>query len=151
MKNLILTLTLLLTALFTSNVNAQNNQPQIGDGPTLVFQKELHDYGKISQHASGVYEFEFTNTGSAPLLIEHAKGSCGCTVPEWPKNEIAPGESALLKVEYDTKRIGLFNKTVTINSNATNVNNGVSVIRITGEVTAPTVATAEKKEGPVND
>lgn len=152
MKKFILTFGLLIIAGTGLNLIAQNEQPKIGDGPTLVFKTEMHDYGKIDQHSDGVYEFEFTNTGSAPLVIEFAKGSCGCTVPLWPKEPIAPGASSKLKVEYDTKRIGEFSKTVTINSNATNVKDGISVIRIKGEVLNPAEATPKKDaEGPVNE
>lgn len=84
----------------------------------IVFEKDLHDYGTIDQGANGVYEFKFTNKGKEPLIISKAVGSCGCTVPEWPKEPILPGASSKIKVSYDTKRIGPFNKTVTISSNA---------------------------------
>ena len=60
----------------------------------------------------------FTNTGKEPLIIEKAKGSCGCTVPEWPKEPIAPGETAVIKINYDEKRVGPYTKSITITSNA---------------------------------
>src|SRR6185369_11255157 len=78
----------------------------------MTFQKEVHDYGDIKQGGNGDCAFKFTNTGSAPLIISDAKGSCGCTVPEWPKTPIKPGESAEIKVHYDSKRVGPINKTV---------------------------------------
>jgi hypothetical protein len=68
------------------------------------------------------------------LVISNAKGSCGCTVPEWPKEPIAPGASASIKVKYDTKRPGAINKSVTITSNAVNVEGGIVTVRIKGEV-----------------
>lgn len=152
MKKAIFTFGLMLMAAFAINVLAQD-QPKIGGGAEMTFEKEVHDYGQIEQHANGESEFVFKNTGTEPLVIENAKGSCGCTVPEWPREPIAPGASASIKVKYDTKRIGLINKTVTINSNATNVSNGVSVLRIKGEVLNPaTEATPEKAPaGPVNN
>ena len=76
----------------------------------ISFEKEIHDFGTFEQHGDGAYEFKFTNTGDAPLIISNSKGSCGCTVPVWPKEPIIPGESNVIKVKYDTKRIGAFNK-----------------------------------------
>jgi hypothetical protein len=104
----------------------------------IKFEKETHDFGKIKQHSDATYHFKFTNTGKEPLIITDAKGSCDCTVPEWPKQPIRPGETATIKVKYDTKKVGLFNKTVTITSNARN--ESVSELKITG-----TVEPVEKK------
>ena len=84
----------------------------------MTFEKELHDFGTIEQEGNGTYEFKFKNTGKEPLVISNAKGSCGCTVPSWPKEPINPGASGIIKVTYDTKRVGPFTKTVTISSNA---------------------------------
>jgi hypothetical protein len=78
------------------------------------------------------------------LIISNAKGSCGCTVPEWPKEPIAPGAKATIKVKYDTKRPGAINKSVTITSNA--VNEPTKVIRIKGNVLPAPEGTA-----PVNN
>jgi hypothetical protein len=84
----------------------------------ILFDKELHDYGTIEQGANGEYEFKFKNTGKDPLVISNCQGSCGCTVPKWPKEPILPGATSSIKVTYDTKRIGAFTKDVTITSNA---------------------------------
>ena len=100
----------------------------------ISFEKEIHDFGTFEQNGNGTYEFKFTNTGEAPLIISNSKGSCGCTVPIWPKAPIAPGASDVIKVKYDTKRIGAFNKSVTITSNA--VTNPTQVIRIKGKTLA---------------
>lgn len=147
MKKAIFTFGLMLMAALAFNVKAQG---AIG-GAEITFDKEVHDYGKMEQHANGECEFVFKNTGTAPLIIENAKGSCGCTVPEWPREPIAPGASASLKVKYDTKRIGLINKSVTVTSNATNSPN--AVVRIKGEILNPaTEATPEKAPaGPINN
>lgn len=139
MKNLFLSLTLTMVALFGMNqLNAQ-----IEAGAQIEFEKDVHDYGTIKQYGNGVYEFVFKNTGNAPLLISNAKGSCGCTVPEWPKEPIAPGAEGKIKVKYDTKRVGPFGKSVTLQSNATN--EPVKTIRIKG-----TVEQAEDAGSPVN-
>ena len=73
----------------------------------ISFQKDVHDFGKLKQHGNASTEFTFTNTGNAPLIISNAKGSCGCTVPTWPREPIAPGATASIKVKYDSKRVEL--------------------------------------------
>ncbi|MEZ7838925.1 MAG: hypothetical protein ACI9B2_000352 [Flavobacteriales bacterium] len=100
----------------------------------ISFEKDIHDFGTFEQHGNGLYEFKFTNTGDAPLIISNSKGSCGCTVPIWPKAPIAPGTSDVIKVKYDTKRIGAFNKSITITSNAKT--EATKVIRIKGKTLA---------------
>ena len=84
--------------------------------------------------APAEYEFEFTNTGKEPLIISDAKGSCGCTVPQWPKEPIAPGKMGKIKVTYDSKRTGNIDKKVTITSNA---KTNPKEIFIKGSVLAP--------------
>lgn len=85
----------------------------------MTFENDVHDFGTIEYAGNGTYEFKFKNSGSEPLIISDAKGSCGCTVPTYPKNvPIKPGETQVIKVTYDTKRPGSFTKTVSINSNA---------------------------------
>ena len=78
-----------------------------------------------------MFKFKFKNTGKEPLIISNATGSCGCTVPDWPKEPIAPGATASIKVKYDTNRIGGIYKTVTVNSNA---KSGSIVLTIKGTV-----------------
>ena len=109
-----------------------NGYAQIEKGAKIQFNKETHDYGIIKYNADPYCVFEFKNTGNEALLITEARGSCGCTVPEWPKEPIAPGATGMLKVTYDTKRVGSFQKSVTITSNA--VNDPVKVVNIKGEV-----------------
>ena len=92
------------------------------NAPEIVFEENVIDLGEFMQYddPSSRCEFLFTNTGKEPLIISKAKGSCGCTVPEWPKEPIMPGENGVIKVNYDEKRVGSFNKSVTITSNAKN-------------------------------
>jgi hypothetical protein len=114
----------------------------------ISFDKDVHDYGNIKQNANGTCEFKFKNTGKEPLIISMARGSCGCTVPDWPKEPIKPGESAVIKVNYDTKRVGPINKTVTISSNAKNEPN--KILTIKGNVEAiPEAETFPGKATPV--
>jgi hypothetical protein len=82
------------------------------------FESEVIDYGTIEHNADGNREFKFTNIGKEPLIISNAVGSCGCTTPQWPKEPIKPGGTGVIKVHYATDRVGSFEKTVTLTSNA---------------------------------
>jgi len=101
------------------------------NGPVMSLETMVMDYGKIEQGSDPYRVFTFVNTGKAPLVIERAKGSCGCTVPTYPKEPIAPGEASEIKVRYDTNRIGKFTKTITI---TTNEAVKTHTLRIKGEV-----------------
>ena len=128
MKKVLFSLLMVFVAAGTNMAVAQ----EVQNGAKMEFAKEVHDYGTIENGANGECTFEFKNTGNAPLIISNAKGSCGCTVPQWPKEPIAPGASSKITVKYDTKRPGAINKSVTITSNA--VNAPTKVIRIKGNV-----------------
>ena len=106
--------------MFISLSLSQENIVINHNAPEITFEQDIIDLGEFMQYddPSSKCEFKFTNTGDAPLIISNAKGSCGCTVPVWPKEPIAPGASNVIKVKYDTKRIGAFNKSVTLTSNA---------------------------------
>jgi hypothetical protein len=106
-------------------------QSEAVGGPVMQFESMEVDYGKIKQNADGQRKFNFTNTGTEPLVIKNARGSCGCTVPTWPKEPIMPGESAAIDVKYDTNRKGPFSKTITI---TTNEAVGTKMLTIKGEV-----------------
>lgn len=88
------------------------------NGAGMVFESETIDYGTIAHNADGRREFVFRNNGNKPLIITNAVGSCGCTVPTFPKEPIAPGAKAVINVKYATDRVGAFTKTVTVTSNA---------------------------------
>ena len=100
----------------------------------IKFKTDAIDYGQIEKGSDGLRIFEFTNTGNEPLIITDVKSSCGCTVPEKPKDPIAPGASSVIKVKYDTKRVGKIRKTVTVYSNATEP---IKALKIKGEVMPP--------------
>jgi hypothetical protein len=99
----------------------------------IEFKSETIDYGNIAKGSDGIRVFEFTNTGDAPLIISNVKSSCGCTVPEKPKDPIAPGANGEIKVKYDTKRVGPIRKTVTVYSNASEP---IKALKIKGVVEA---------------
>lgn len=103
-------------------------------GAKIEFKEETINYGEVEKGKdNGIRIFEFTNTGDAPLVIKNAKSSCGCTVPEWPKEPIAPGGKGQIKVQYNMNP-GPISKTITIETNATNKENGMIPLRIKGTV-----------------
>ena len=125
MKKIILIATLLLNAV----VFAQ-------DGPKIEFKDKDNtiDYGKVTKEEdSGLRVFEFTNTGNQPLLIKDVKSSCGCTVPSFSKDPIMPGKTGKIEVKYNMNP-GPIRKTITVESNAVNVDEGRVALKIKGEV-----------------
>ncbi len=94
----------------------------------ITFERDLHDFGEMIQNEVVQTEFKFTNTGKSPLIISSARGTCGCTKPEWPTEPIAPGESGVIKVGFDSKnKSGPFNKTVTVTSNSNPAENRIII------------------------
>jgi hypothetical protein len=114
----------------SSDINAQSSM-----GPKISFEKDVVDYGKIEQGSPKERFWTFKNVGKEPLIIKNAEGSCGCTVPIYPKEPIMPGKTATIKIEYDTQRIGQIAKTVKITTNEPDGSN-THTIRVNGEVTA---------------
>lgn len=101
--------------------------------PMIVFDKDVHDFGRVYEGEKVTYAFHFKNTGTGDLLIRSATGSCGCTVPEYPKEPIKPGADGYIRVSFDSRgRLGHNEKQVTLIAN-TIPNN--SVISITADVT----------------
>lgn len=98
--------------------------------PLIAFEKTTIDYGTIKKGSEPLRTFTFKNSGNEPLIITNAKGSCGCTVPTYPKEAILPGESSKIEVRYDTNRIGKFTKNVTVTTN----DGSNTVLTIEGEV-----------------
>ena len=145
-------LSLVLVTGFTL-VNAQNvitdDAPKTEESTnvTIDFVSKVVDYGTIDHNADGARKFVFTNNGTEPLLIKNAKGSCGCTVPTWPREAIAPGTTAEIGVKYATNRVGKFTKTITLTTNASKK---PVILTVKGEVNpAPKEETApvRKTEG----
>ncbi len=99
----------------------------------MTLESDVVDYGTIDQGSEPLRVAKFKNTGTEPLIISGAKGSCGCTVPNWPKDPIMPGETSQIEIRYDTKRVGAINKTVTVTSNDPS---GNKVIRVIGTINA---------------
>lgn len=98
----------------------------------IEFEKKTHDFNKVPEGTLATYDFKFTNTGTEPLIIGNVRASCGCTVPQWTKEPVPPGKSGSVTAIYTSKgRPGVFNKSITINSNATTPS---SVVHIKGVV-----------------
>lgn len=104
-----------------SPATAQLNQPEVkpeGPLPAFEFTEEEHDFGTINEGDIVEHTFTFANNGDAPLIISSATASCGCTVPQWPKEPIPVGGSGAIKVQFNSrKKPGIQNKTVTITAN----------------------------------
>lgn len=112
-------------------------------GPNMDLEKTVLDYGTIEQDSDPYRYFTFTNTGTEPLVIKHAKGSCGCTVPEYAKAPIMPGEKSEIKVRYATNRVGPFTKTITLTTNeGKDVAGKKRILTIKGKVNAKPAAPA---------
>ena len=93
------------------------------------------NFGTIQQGDTPEFTFTFTNTGNEPMIISNAKGSCGCTVPQWPKEPIAPGETGEINVKFSSKnKKGSQNKTVTLTANTTPP---TTKLRVTGQIEVP--------------
>ncbi len=130
MKKLLSTIAVVFA--FVASVQAQG---------VLKFNKEVHDFGKLTEGPLATYNFEVVNTGTAPVVISNAQASCGCTTPEFSKDAIMPGGKSVIKVGYNTSgRPGPFTKTITVMSNA---ENSSLVLTIKGEVSSAPAAPAQ--------
>lgn len=78
----------------------------VGPLTTMEFNEVVFDFGEVMEGEKVVHSYTFKNTGKEPLIISNAKGSCGCTVPSWPREPIPPGESGEIKVQFDSKGKG---------------------------------------------
>jgi Protein of unknown function (DUF1573) len=84
----------------------------------IKFEAPEHDFGTAKEGSTVIHEFKFTNTGKMPLSILDARASCGCTVPDWPKEPIAPGGTGAIKAKFNTEgREGRQSKTITVRAN----------------------------------
>ncbi len=118
-----------------NNPNTASGTENTGDLPKMQFETDLHDFGKAIEGEKLSYSFKFKNVGKSDLVIADAKGSCGCTVPEYPKEPIRPGKEGVITVTFNTAgKVGFQHKTVTIlaNSQPSNV-----ILHIKATVTSP--------------
>lgn len=115
-------------------VAAAEQDAKAGELPVMQFEETEFDFGTINEGEIAEHTFKFTNTGKSPLIITNAKGSCGCTVPSYPRNSpIAPGEAGEIQVKFNSKgKAGGNTKTVTISANT---ETGTERIKIKAQVT----------------
>jgi len=130
MKKIVFLIMVLATSLSLTSMRPAASE---GTKPHIQFENTKHNFGTILQNGDGNWEFKFKNTGKEPLIIQNVRSSCGCTIAQRPSKPILPGESASIKVRYDTRRLGVFHKTITVSSNADNAS---IVLEIRGEVKA---------------
>ncbi|MFO0321112.1 MAG: DUF1573 domain-containing protein [Bacteroidota bacterium] len=124
MKKIITSVALFFGMILVSKAQVVPAEPLDPNAPEIKFETEVLDYGTIKYDANGVRDFKIKNVGHSPLTITNVQGQCGCTAttidgkPGWPQEPILPGKTASIKVKYDTKRPGPFEKNVTISSNS---------------------------------
>jgi hypothetical protein len=127
----------------------QTNVPAVADNPNapeIKFEIEEYNFGTIKQGDKVSYDFKFSNAGKDALVISDARGTCGCTVPQWPKEPIAKGGKGTINVEFNSAgKQGMQDKTVTITSNA---KGGAKVLHLKGNVEAPAAATPANTTTP---
>lgn len=122
---------------------------EVPTGPTtsIAFEHTDFDFGVVDDGEKVRHTYKFKNTGNEPLIISSAKGSCGCTVPQWPKDPIAPGESGQIDVEFDSKgKPGKQTKRVTVTANTVPAQ---TFLNITGTVNKDPNAPATPTTQPV--
>lgn len=115
-----------------TNPATASGDPSGKKAPVMEFEKLTHDFGTITEGEKVSYAFRFKNTGNTDLVIRSASGSCGCTVPEYPKDPVAPGKEGVINVSFDSQgRTGMQHKEVTIIANTVP---NTTKLSITGEV-----------------
>jgi len=103
--------------------------------PAIEWDKTEHDFGTINQNDKVETVFTLTNVGEGDLIVTNAKGSCGCTVPQWPREAIAPGKTAEIKVVFNSR--GKKNRTTNTITLTTNTTKGNEIVRIKAFVNVP--------------
>lgn len=140
----------LLFVVFAGAVLAQTPAAQTtpldpNNGPIMTFAEKVFAFGDINQGDIVEHVFTFENTGNAPLIITNVQATCGCTVPTWPKEAVAPGASGEIVVRFNSRgKMGMQNKVVTITSNA---QNNPERVRITTNILAPPPPATEDGSG----
>lgn len=122
---------IICTATAYTQLSARSANPPAWANATFAWAATTFDFGKIKVNKPVTHKFTFTNTGDAPLVITSVQASCGCTVTEYSKDPIPSGSEGFVKATYNAAKVGVFNKTVTVNANT---EEGVVQLSIKGEV-----------------
>jgi len=132
MKNIVSLLSFILVFTFAASAQQATLTPTTGAAMAKAkWEKTDFAFGKIVRNKPVTAEFKVKNSGTSPLVITNAKGSCGCTVAEYTQEPIMPGKTGFVKATFNAAALGSFNKTVTI---TTNTEVGNETLSITGEV-----------------
>lgn len=117
-----LKVTILISVLVLCNAGCKSSPEEKAKdhGQEIWFEEKMHDYGVMEKDSDGSWAFTFKNIGEKAFVINRVRSTCGCTVPEWPKEPIEPGASGEISVIYDTKTTGTFLKSVIVYSTAVN-------------------------------
>jgi hypothetical protein len=137
---------LFIAAAFVLSAGVMAQKTMVND--FAKFNIDKYDFGKVKQNVPAVYTFEVTNISGKPLVIENAHSTCGCTVPEFPKEPILPGKSAKIKVQYNAANLSHFDKPVYVKFAGVDEE---KVLGITGDVLAADAYDAYVKQNPVNN
>ena len=111
---------IIASAICISGCNTSLEEKAKDHGQEIWFEEHMHDYGQMEQGDDGTWSFVFKNIGEEAFVINRVRSTCGCTVPEWPKEPIEPGASGEITVIYNTETTGTFLKSVIVYSTATN-------------------------------
>jgi hypothetical protein len=128
------------------NVATEAQAAPVGDAPVMAFEQTEYDFGTVKQGETVKHTFEFTNTGKTPLIIDNASATCGCTVPEWTREPVAPGEKGQIAVQFNTTgKMGQQNPTITVRANT---QPEIVKVAMKGNVESSSIPTAGA-DGPV--
>jgi hypothetical protein len=137
-KMLLLALGLAFAGSYTAQ--AQTAATTKTAGAQIKFTEEKYDFGSIKQGDVVDHVFKFKNTGTQPLVISNVQASCGCTIPDWTKEPVAPGKTGMISAKFNSAgKMGMQTKVLTIESNSAA---GAATVSLVGEVKDPTAASA---------
>ncbi|RZK98075.1 MAG: DUF1573 domain-containing protein [Hymenobacter sp.] len=138
-KMLLLALGLAFAGSYTAQAQT-TAAPAKTAGAQIKFSEEKYDFGSIKQGDVVDHVFKFKNTGTQPLVISNVQASCGCTIPDWTKEPVAPGKMGMISAKFNSAgKMGMQTKVLTIESNAAA---GAATVSLVGEVKDPTAASA---------
>ncbi|MEX2595745.1 MAG: DUF1573 domain-containing protein [Salibacteraceae bacterium] len=132
-----------------SKAEAEVTTENVEATTSISFEEEVFDFGTITQGEKVTHVFKFRNTGDADLVIVSAKGSCGCTVPEWPKEPIKPGAEGEINVVFNSEgKSGKQHKRVSV---VANTEPATTPVALKGEIIAPETDAASEEENPTEE
>ena len=132
MKTKVIVSLMIFSFFVLCSFNIKKNVKNDTEKAAVEWTSITYNFGKIEKNKPVTASFELKNTSMVPLVINSVKASCGCTVADYPKKPLMPGEVSYIKVTYNTKNVGIFSKSITVNTNTAET---VTTLFIKGEVT----------------